>query len=82
MDWGAGSEGSGALDWATAVVPNKAQAENKRARFIVDIENLVAANSDRFDLDWIKAEWQNLAGLDDPRMCRLLELISDSKPMS
>ena len=29
----------------------------------VDIENLVAANSDKLDLDWIKAEWQNLASL-------------------
>jgi hypothetical protein len=33
-------------------------------------------------MNWIKAEWQNLAELDDPRMCRLLELIGDSKPMS
>jgi hypothetical protein len=44
----------------------------------VDIENLVAANADQLDLDWIKSEWQNLAGLDDPRMRRLLELISES----
>jgi len=48
----------------------------------VDIENLVAANSDKLNLDWIRAEWQNLAGLDDPRMRRLLELVSESSPMS
>jgi hypothetical protein len=27
----------------------------------VDIEDLVAANSDKLDLDGIRAEWQNLA---------------------
>ena len=48
----------------------------------VDIENLVAANSDKLDLDWIRAEWQNLAALDDPRMRRLLELVSESRPTS
>jgi hypothetical protein len=48
----------------------------------VDIENLVAANSDKLDLDWITAEWQNLAGLDDPRMRRLLDLVSESRPES
>ena len=48
----------------------------------VDIENLVAANADKLDLDWIKSEWQNLAGLDDPRMRRLLELVSESRPTS
>jgi hypothetical protein len=48
----------------------------------LDIENLVAANLDELDLDWIKAEWQNLADLDDPRMRRLLELVGGSKPMS
>jgi nucleotidyltransferase DUF2204 len=48
----------------------------------VDIENLVAANSDNLDLDWIRAEWQNLAALDDPRMRRLLELVSESRPTS
>ena len=48
----------------------------------LDIENLVAANSDRLDVDWIKSEWQNLADLDDPRMRRLLELVRESRPMS
>ena len=46
----------------------------------VDIENLVAANSDKLDLDWIRAEWQTLADLDDPRMRRLLEWIGESRP--
>ena len=36
----------------------------------LDIENLVAANSDKLDLDWIRAEWQCLADLDYPRMRR------------
>jgi hypothetical protein len=46
----------------------------------LDIENLVAANSDKLDMEWIKTEWQNIAGLDDPRMRRLLELVSQSRP--
>jgi hypothetical protein len=40
----------------------------------LDIENLVATHRDHLDLDWIKAEWQAIAPLDDPRMKRLLEL--------
>ena len=40
----------------------------------VDIENLVAAHRDTLDLDWIRAEWQTVMSLDDPRMLRLLEL--------
>ena len=48
----------------------------------VDIENLVAANSDKLDLDWIRAEWQNLGSPDDPRMRRFLELVSESRPTS
>jgi Nucleotidyl transferase of unknown function (DUF2204) len=48
----------------------------------LDIENLVAANSDNLDLDWIKAEWLNLGDLDDPRICRFLELVSEFRPMS
>jgi hypothetical protein len=40
----------------------------------VDIENLVATHRDRLDLDWIRAEWQALESLDEPRMVRLLEL--------
>jgi len=51
-----------------------------RSQDQVDIENLVAANSHQLDLDWIKAEWQTIAGLDDPRMLRLLELVGQSKP--
>ncbi|CAN5215643.1 hypothetical protein BH10PLA2_BH10PLA2_29840 [soil metagenome] len=46
----------------------------------LDIENLVAASRDSLDLDWIKAEWQTVAGLEDPRMRRLLELTGASGP--
>lgn len=42
----------------------------------VDIENLVAANRDTLDLDWIRAEWQTVTSLDDPRMRRLQEWVS------
>ncbi len=45
----------------------------------VDIENLVAANRDSLDLDWIRTEWQTVANLDDPRMRRLMELVGDEK---
>jgi hypothetical protein len=50
-----------------------------RAQEQIDIENLVAANRDKLDLDWIRDEWQNLAELDDPRMRRLLELVNEFK---
>jgi hypothetical protein len=40
----------------------------------VDIENLVAAQRDDLDLDWIRTEWQTITSLDDPRMQRLMEL--------
>ncbi len=43
----------------------------------VDIENLVAAHRDTLDLDWIRAEWQTVTSLDDPRMRRLLEWVSE-----
>ncbi len=33
-------------------------------------------------LDWINEEWQNLADVDDPHLRRLLELISQSRPIS
>jgi len=45
----------------------------------LDVENLVAANRDSLDLDWIKAEWERLADLDDPRMLRLLEWVDKSR---
>jgi Nucleotidyl transferase of unknown function (DUF2204) len=48
----------------------------------VDIENLVAAKSDKLDIDWITNEWQHLASVDDRRMRRLLELIGESKHVS
>jgi hypothetical protein len=43
----------------------------------VDIENLVAAHRDNLDLDWIRAEWQTVTSLDDPRMRRLLEWVAE-----
>jgi hypothetical protein len=43
----------------------------------VDIENLVAAHRDTLDLDLIRAEWQTVTSLDDPRMRRLLEWVSE-----
>lgn len=43
----------------------------------VDIENLVAAHRDTLDLDWIRAEWQTVTSLDDPRMRRLLEWVAE-----
>jgi hypothetical protein len=53
-----------------------------RSQDQVDIENLVAANRDNLDLDWIKAEWKMLADLDDPRMLRLLDWVEKSRPTS
>jgi hypothetical protein len=46
----------------------------------VDIENLVAAHRDTLDLDWIRAEWQTVTSLDDPRMRRLLEWVGEQPP--
>jgi len=48
----------------------------------VDIENLVAAKSDKLDIDWISTEWQQLGSLDDPRMRRLVQLVAESKRVS
>jgi hypothetical protein len=48
----------------------------------VDIENLVAAQSDKLALDWITAEWQQLGTVDDPRMRRLLQLVDEAKQNS
>jgi hypothetical protein len=45
-----------------------------RTQDLVDIENLVAAQGPTLDLEWIKTEWQPVAGFEDPRMQRLLEL--------
>jgi predicted nucleotidyltransferase len=46
-----------------------------RAQDLLDIENLAAANRDDLDVAWIKAEWQALAGMDDPRMQRFLQIV-------
>jgi hypothetical protein len=47
-----------------------------RTQDLVDIENLVAAHKGSLNLEWIKAEWETVADLDDPRMRRLLELVA------
>lgn len=39
----------------------------------VDIENLIAAHRGTLDIDWIRAEWQTVMSLDDPRMQRFME---------
>ena len=46
----------------------------------LDIENLVAATRDHLDVAWIRSEWQALAGLDDPRMRRFLEMVGYDIP--
>ncbi len=50
-----------------------------RSQDQLDMENLVAANRDKLNLDWIRAEWQTIADIDDARMRRLLTLIDESK---
>jgi hypothetical protein len=79
------------VDWLKSVLPayvhilDRATEETWlkllafRTQDQVDIENLVAANRDSLDLDWIRTEWQTMASLDDPRMRRLMELV-DAKP--
>lgn len=47
-----------------------------RTQDLLDVENLVAAYGDRLDLNWIRAEWQALEGLDDPRMRKLDDLLA------
>lgn len=42
----------------------------------IDIENLVAAAEGSLDIEWIRAEWQTIANLDDPRMRKLEEMIA------
>ncbi len=49
-----------------------------RAQDQLDIENLVSANRDTLDLEWIKSEWETLAEPTDPRMLRLMELVEKS----
>jgi hypothetical protein len=39
------------------------------------IENLIAAQRDNLDLEWIRGEWQPFASLDDPRMLRFMEWV-------
>jgi hypothetical protein len=47
----------------------------------LDIENLVAAQRSRLDMDWIRNEWRLLAGDDDPRMTRLLDLAKRAREL-
>lgn len=47
-----------------------------RTQDLADIEKLVAVHRDTLDLEWIRAEWQSIASLDDPRMVRFLALVS------
>jgi hypothetical protein len=42
----------------------------------LDVENIVAAHRGNLDIDWIRTEWQTVATLDDPRMQRLMALVS------
>lgn len=53
-----------------------------RTQDLLDIENLVAVHRDALDVDWIRAEWQTIAALDDPRMKRFLALISGENRIS
>ena len=45
-----------------------------------DIEALVAANRDTLDVEWIKAEWQAIYPLDDPRMGWLINELARASP--
>jgi hypothetical protein len=47
-----------------------------RTQDLLDIENLIAAKGATLDVDWIRAEWQTIMALDDPRMTRFMELVS------
>ena len=46
----------------------------------VDIENLIAAHRDTLDVDWIRAEWQTVTTLDDPRMQRFMTWVAPTRP--
>ena len=45
----------------------------------LDIENLIAAQRERLDVDWICQEWQSLASPDDPRIVRFVKLVAQSQ---
>jgi hypothetical protein len=47
-----------------------------RTQDLLDIENLIAARGPLLDVNWIRSEWQTLASADDPRLARLMELVS------
>ena len=41
----------------------------------IDIENLLSANRGQLDLDWIRGEWQAVAGLDHPTISRFEDMV-------
>jgi hypothetical protein len=49
-----------------------------RPRDQMDIENLLAANRDQLDLDWIRREWQAVANLDEHRLQQFEDLVARS----
>jgi hypothetical protein len=52
----------------TKLIANRTQDQ-------VDIENLLAANQGKLDLDFIRTEWETIAPENDPRMQRFLEMV-------
>jgi hypothetical protein len=51
-----------------------------RSQDQADIESLLAANRGELDLDWVRAEWETSAALDDPRIRRFQEMVSTHYP--
>jgi hypothetical protein len=47
----------------------------------LDIENLVAAQREKLDLDWIRAQWKTVGNDDDPQFVRLLELVNRARAL-
>lgn len=43
----------------------------------VDIESVVVSNRSTLDVDWIRTEWQSIADLDDPRMQRFMDWVTN-----
>lgn len=43
----------------------------------LDIQNLLAANRDELDLEFIRGEWDTVAGRDDPRLLQFEQMIRD-----
>jgi hypothetical protein len=47
-----------------------------RTQDFADIENLLAANRGRLDLDWIEKEWLTIFTTDDPRWLKFREAVA------